>query len=100
MGQVGFSAGLEYGGRRLPIQYIYDNRIALVSESTRKYSNIPKELYEDYLNDLKKSAYIHDKFIASNKVEVDFGTIDTDTLSLILEAANNLAKAFKNNAEK
>jgi hypothetical protein len=99
MGQVGFSAGIEYGGRRLPIQYVYDNRLAIISEKASKYSNIPQALYEEYLADLKKSAYLHDKYLASGKVEVPFSSIDADTLSVILNSAIKLAKSYKSTAE-
>ncbi len=99
MGQVGFSAGLEYGGKRIPIQYVYDNRIAIISEKAGKYSNIPKALYEDYLMDLKQSAYLHDKYIASGKVEVHFSSIDKEILSIILNSAIKLAKRYKSTAE-
>lgn len=99
MGQVAFSAGLEYGGRRIPIQYVYDTRIAIISKKGRIYLNIPKAIYEACLTDLKQSAYLHDKYIASGKVEVAFSSIDEETLSIILNAAIKLATRYKSTAE-
>jgi hypothetical protein len=99
MGQVGFSAGLEYGGRRLAIQFVYDNRVPVISEKARKYSGIPNEIYEEYLNDLKQSPLLHDKFLASGRVEVPFSSISEEILSLILESAIKLAKRYKSNTD-
>ena len=99
MGQVGFSAGIEYGGRRLAIQFVYDNRLSIISEKARKYSEIPTEIYEDYLNELKQSSLLHDKFIASGKVEIPFSSITEDILSLLLNSAIKLARRYKSTAE-
>lgn len=95
MGQVGFSAGLEFGDKRIPIQFVYDNRIPIISERHRKAYDIPKRLYDDYLKELSNSPYLYDKFIASGKVEVSFDDIDKETLSMMLNAAIGLARDYK-----
>lgn len=95
MGQVGFSAGLEYGGKRIPIQFVYDNRIPIISERHRQGYDIPKDLYEEYLSDLKESSMLYDKYIASGKVEVNFEDLDQEVFSLMLNAAFNLALKYK-----
>jgi hypothetical protein len=95
MGQVGFSAGLEYGGKRIPIQFVYDNRIPIISERHRQGYDIPKNLYEEYLSDLKESSMLYDKYIVSGKVEVNFEDLDQDTLTIMLNAAINLAQKYK-----
>ena len=95
MGQVGFSAGLFHGGSRRPIQYVYDNKISLISVKWAKYANIPGDIYEAYLTEIKQSAYLHDKYVASGKIDVPFSTIDAEMLSRILNAAINLAVLFK-----
>jgi hypothetical protein len=99
MGQVGFSAGIEFGGKRIPLQYTYDNRVSLISEKQAEYSNIPKHLYDEYITDLKQSGILYDKYIASGKIEVDFSGIDDDALSLILNSALRLAKRYKSTAD-
>jgi len=99
MGQVGFSAGLEYGGKRVAIQFVYDNRLAMISDKARKFSNIPKKIYEKYLEDLGQSDYLYDKYIASGKVEVHFSVIDKDILTIILNSALKLAKRYKNQSD-
>jgi len=99
MGQVGFSTGVAYGGKRIALQFVYDNKISLISEKWAKSSNIPQHLYDDYIKDIKQSGLLYDKYIASGKVEVEFAGIDDDTLSLILNAAIRLAKRFKKTAD-
>ncbi len=95
MGVTGFSAGLEYGGRRIPIQLVYDNRIPIMSDRHRLSYDIPQNLYEEYLSDLKQSSLLYDRYIASGKVEVIFDDLDQEILSLILNAAINLALKYK-----
>ena len=95
MGQVGFSAGVEFAGKRKAIQFAYDDRIPYMSEQYRKSREIPIELYKEYLADLKESTYLHDKYIASGKVEIPFSDLDQNTLRLILNAAISLAKKYK-----
>ncbi|MFZ4439217.1 MAG: hypothetical protein ACOYOS_12365 [Syntrophales bacterium] len=99
MGQVGFSAGIEYGGKRLPLQYIYDTKISIISENTSRNTNVPKHLYDDYIADLKRSGLLYDKYIASGKVDVDYTLINDETLSLILNAAMKLANRYKSTAD-
>lgn len=98
MGQVGFSAGIEYGGKRIPIQYVYDNRIGIISEKAAKYAKIPDHLYDEYITDLKQSGLLHDKYMARGKVEIDFSGIDDETLSIILNSAIKLANGYKSTA--
>lgn len=96
MGQVGFSVGIELGGKRLPMQYIYDKRIGIISEKAAQYISIPTPLYEKYMADLKQSGLLYDKYIASGKVDVNFSDIDDDTLLLMLDSTIKLAKSYKN----
>ena len=95
MGQVGFSAGVEFSGKRKAIQFAYDDRIPIVSERYRKSLEIPDPLYEDYLNKLRESTHLYDSYIASGLVEIPFDDLDQKTLRLILNAAIYLAKEYK-----
>jgi len=99
MGQVGFSAGLYYDGKRIPIQFVYDKYIVLISEKHQTTYNIPKSLYDDYQTSLKQSDYLHDKFISSGKVEVPFSQIEGETLKIILNSSIKLAKRYKKTSE-
>ena len=95
MGQVGFSAGLEFDGKRTPIQFAYDNRIPIISEKHRKGYDIPKSIYDEYLEEIKESSLLYDRHIVGGKVEVYFEDLDQESLELMLEASINLAKKFK-----
>lgn len=95
MGQVGFSAGIIYGERRVPIQYVYDNRITIITDKAKDYSNIPDKLYEAYKNNFKSAPAIYDKYIVGNKATIYFDTIDAKTLTLILDSSFDLAKKMK-----
>jgi len=95
IGQVGFTAGLLSDGRRIPIQWVFDSKICIILEGVVKNFNIPDNLYRDYLIDLKQSADLYDKFIASGKRDVKFSSIDVQMLNIILNSSLKLAKRFK-----
>ena len=96
MGQVGFSAGLNYGNKRIPIQIVYNNRVAIISEKMRESYNMPEKLYQEYREDLSKSPMVYDKYVSGNKVDVGFDAIDTETFKLILDASLNFARKIQN----
>ena len=96
MGQVGFSAGVSYGSKRIPIQYIYNNRIALLSQLYSERLNIPPQFYKEYKDALKASKGIFDEYLVGNKVEIPFDRMDVDSLNTILGASFNLAMSIKN----
>ena len=96
MGQVGFSAGLHYGNKRIPIQIVYNNRVAIISEKMREAYDMPEKLYQEYKEDLKKAPTVYDKYVIGNKVDVGFDVMDAETLKLILDASLKLGKKIKN----
>lgn len=96
MGQVGFSAGLNYGNKRIPIQIVYNNRVAIISEKMREAYNMPEKLYQEYREDLSKSPMVYDKYVSGNKVDVVFDAIDAETFKLILDASLKFARKIKN----
>ena len=96
MGQVGFSAGVFNGNKRLPIQFVYNNRLALLSQHYSDNLDIPPDLYEAYKNDIKQTKDIFDEYLMGNKVEVPFDRLDVESLGIVLKAAFNLAIAIKN----
>ncbi len=95
MGAVGFSAGVLVGGRRIPIQLVYDQYLSLLSEKLRNNYSIPDDLYGEYIQNLKKISNIYDEFIVSNKVYIPFEKITADDLRLILDSAMTLALKLK-----
>ena len=96
MGQVGFSAGVSYGSKRIPIQFIYNNRIALLSQLYSERLNMPPNLYKEYKDALKASKGIFDEYLIGNKVEIPFDKLDVESLNTILAASIKLAMAIKN----
>jgi len=96
MGQVGFSAGVSYGNKRVPIQFVYNNRIALLSQLYSEKLNIPPHFYKEYKEELKASKGIFDEYLIGNRVEIPFDKLDVESLNTILDASFNLAKAIKN----
>jgi len=96
MGQVGFSAGVMIGDKRIPVQMVYDRYIEIISEKSRESYKIPQDLYREYKEDLKRSPELYDKYLIANKVVVRFEDIDPEVLALMLTAALDLAKKMKN----
>jgi len=96
MGQVGFSDGLNYGNKRIPIQIVYNNRVAIISEKMREAYNMPEKLYQEYREDLSKSPMVYDKYVSGNKVDVVFDAIDAETFKLILDSSLKFAIKIKN----
>jgi hypothetical protein len=95
MGQVGFSAGAFLKGRRIPLQMTFDSKVGLISAKTRASYDIPEDLYGKYIDILKQSDHLYDKYIVSNKSFVPFEDIDAEELKLILDAAYTLGKMIK-----
>lgn len=96
MGTVGFSAGLNYGGRRIAIQFVYDNRVALISEKWKEANNIPEDIYREYREEFKKVPEFYDKYVIGNKVEIGFDKTNVEILKIILGASTALGKKIKN----
>jgi hypothetical protein len=92
MGTTGFSLSVIIGSKYIPIQYIYDNYLYLISEKTRKSTNIPDSVYLSYKKEIEKAPEIYDKHLISNKVSVNFVEMDEDTFNIILNASVVLAK--------
>lgn len=92
LGTVGFSSGINVGSTRIAIQFVYDNRLALVSDNWRKTCNIEDDTYERYKTSLKNSVPIAYDFLVGNKVELSFDKLSSDDLSGIFNAANDMAR--------
>lgn len=95
MGQVGFSAGLTYGNKRIPVQFIYDTSLYLFSAHMKSNYNIPDDAYNKYTEEIKKVPEVYDKCVVGNKVMVPFDDIDETTLKLILNAGIKLGMELK-----
>jgi len=91
-GTVGFSMGVTIDSKRLPIFFVYNNRLATLSEKTRLSLNISDELYQQYKEDLKDSQFIYDGYCIGNKVEVPYSEISKEDLEIVLSAAINLGQ--------
>ena len=96
MGVVGFSVGVNLNKNRIPIQFVYNNRLTIFSELMKKKYNIPDEYYENYKEDLKCLPRVYDEYVIGGKVEINFSTITMDDLEKIFQAAKNLARKLVN----
>jgi len=92
MGTVGFSAGINYSGKRIPIFYAYHSTVDIIPESHKLSYNIPDELYNQYRSDLKSSETVYDGYCISNKRAVHFDRISQEDLQIIIDSSINLAK--------
>ena len=95
MGQVGFSTGVFLNGKRIPIIFIYDSKIEIISEKMKDSYRIPGELYLQYLEELKQSDILYDRYIVSNRVRINFKDIDVTIMKIILSASFNLGAKIK-----
>lgn len=100
MGTVGFSAGVYINGKRIPLQFIYDGYLDMLSDKYRKSYSVPDEIYKYYMNCISKLPHIYDSILVSNKVRVNYDDITVSELREILNAALNTARKYKAEAEK
>lgn len=78
-GTVGFSAGMVIGDKRIPIQFVYQKMIAIISDKWRNIYGISDESYERYKEYFKDQLpEIYDKYIVGNRVEVKFSELSED----------------------
>ncbi len=96
MGIVGFSAGVNLGKKRIPIQFVYPNRLAIYTKKHGEYYNIPETIYEEYKEDLKKLPKIFDVYVVGGKSEIPFNKLTEDELDTILSAAKRVGRKLKN----
>lgn len=94
-GTVGFSAGIKVGERRIPLFYLYNNRIARISDTTKINYNISDKIYENYKSSLKEYPEIYDMYIVGNKVDIPFDDIDEKTINGLFQAALSVAHQLR-----
>jgi hypothetical protein len=100
MGTVGFSSGIIIDERRIPIQFVYDRFLELVSDRQRKAYSISDEAYACYTETISEVPRIYDSKLISNKVRVGFNEVTTDELKILLSASIKLAKYLKSDEQK
>ncbi len=96
MGVVGFSAGVPNGKGRIPIQYVFDNRLLIVANWERQKYHVPDQMYEEYREELKAIPRIYDEYVVGGKVEILFAKLTEQEIEVIFNAAKNLGKKLKN----
>jgi hypothetical protein len=94
-GTLGFSAGIMQGDKRIPIFYLYPQKVTTVSETTKSFYSIPDDIYQKYKDELKASQTIYDGYVVGNRVEVPYELISVDELELIFKASINLAMQLR-----
>ncbi len=95
MGTAGFSAGILIDKNRIPIQFVYDRFLELVSDKQRRSYSISDDAYACYKDTIAEVPKIYDSKLVSNKVRVYFDEVTTDELRTILSASIKLAKYQK-----
>jgi hypothetical protein len=100
MGTVGFTAGFFVSNKRFAPLWVYDNRIDLIKDNSRKTMGASDSVYLVYINELKKSPEIFDKYFSSGKQRVYFNDISINSLEIIFMASLKYAIELKNEFEK
>jgi hypothetical protein len=96
-GTVGFSCGFEYGDKRIPMQFVMNNRVDLISDNYRKTYDIPDNVYKVYKESLKFNVPKAFDHLVANHVAMQFESITKDDLENILVATVELIKEMKGN---
>jgi len=94
-GLVGFSAGIMIGNKRIPLQFVMNDKVDLISDRYRESYNISPTTYKVYTDKLKAEvpkAYDH---VIANHVALSFNTITVNELKSILDAALVFAVEMK-----
>jgi hypothetical protein len=96
-GTVGFSSGFKVGDKRIPMQFVYNSYLDLISDKYRAYYNISDNEYKNYKEFLK--LYVPKAFdhLIANHVAIQLDTISKDDLKNILDATIELVKGMKEN---
>jgi hypothetical protein len=100
MGTVGFTAGFFVGNKRFAPLWVYDNKIELITENSRKKMGVPDTVYLIYKSELEKSPEIFDKYLISGKQMVNFSDISINSLEIIFKASIKYTIELKNEFEK
>jgi hypothetical protein len=94
-GVVGFSGGFTSGSARTSLTWMYNNRIAIISEKTKNNSGIDDINYDLYVEDLKKTSSLYDKTIGSNRVEISFDSLNIKDFDILCKATLDLMNRLK-----
>jgi hypothetical protein len=87
MGAGGFTAGFIVGNKRLAPLWVFDKKIDLIKDRSRKEMGASDSVYSIYLNELKKSPEVFDKYHGSGKQRINFNDISIDSLEVIFMAS-------------
>lgn len=86
-GVKGFSCGIGYKNKRIPIQFIYDNHIALIFERPKSNYNIPEKAFNSYLELLKTDLPLAYDYYVSGKQILKFEILSDSDIKVLLKAA-------------
>lgn len=100
MGTVGFTAGIFVGNKRFAPLWVYDNKIELITENSRKKMGASDNVYLTYKNEIGKSPEIFDKYLISGRQMVNFNDISENSLETIFIASIKYAKELQNEFER
>ena len=94
-GLVGFSAGIKIGNKRIPLQFIMNDKVDLISDNYRESYNISPTVYKVYTDKLKAEVPRAYDLVIANHVALSFELITESDLKSILDAAVLLAVEMK-----
>ncbi|HPR74333.1 MAG TPA: hypothetical protein PLX41_11810 [Bacteroidales bacterium] len=94
-GLVGFSAGMKIGDKRIPLQFIMNDKVDLISDNYRESYNISPTVYKVYTDKLKAEVPRAYDLVIANHVALSFELITESDLKSILDAAVLLALEMK-----
>ena len=100
MGTVGFTAGFFVGNKRFAPLWVYDNKIELITENSRKKAGASDAVYLIYKNELEKSPEVFDKYLISGKTMVFFTDITEKSLETIFSSSIKYTIELKKEFEK
>lgn len=92
---VGFSSGLKVGNKRIPLQFVYINRLALISDNYTISLGIDDDIYKHYKEKIKREVPKAFDHLMGNRVEIHYESISKVELESILAAAVEIAKQMK-----
>lgn len=89
-GTVGFSGGYRLNGKRISLIWAYDKWFNILTPKYKEQYDISDELYNTYLEELKKSEYIYQNIVVPNKSEVRYCKIGIEDFRIAINAILNL----------
>jgi len=94
-GVVGFSAGLNIGGKRVPLQPgIFNDGLHLITYQVVGKYNVDEKIYDRYKNELKENFPVGYDLLIGNKSKLKYMDISQEELESIFKATLNMGRSL------